>query len=568
MKHAGYAALFLVSFLFLCAGVSPSLSSVLDEGIMLYGAERVLQGDVQYRDFFSLYAPAQFWVLSWLFKIFGTSVLAARFWDIFVRAGIALLVYLLVRRFGSRTAALCAWFPSLLWLWLVESYEYPLLPATFFVLLSTWGILSRLEGRGGRAPIIGSGFSLGIAALFRHDLGFLGFVAGALALFAFSAQERFSQTARGDHSCRRGEGLREVCMLAFGALLAGLPAVFYLLWHVPVADLLENLFVLPATVYPGVRRLPYPSIIAPFGQREWLSSIGGWGRLAYSLLLVLPYYLHLFALIMAIVLMLRVWCKGEREPILIKYGLGVLYLALLVSFVFLKALVRPHYIQFSHIIVISLIMLGVFLCAPRAALGRSARACCGLLLFSMCLLPLSVMLPGSGHSLLDFSFSQTFSSSSVRLSKIEKAGAFSVHPDQASAIEEVKRMVPPGQHIFVGNGRHDRIFINDVLFYFLADRPSATKYHELHPGVATTADVQQRIISELISRRVQVIVLWEGVDEVNEPNLSSVSSGVHLLDDFLKSNYTEVVRFGHYSVRERANKNQGSTLAAECIKES
>jgi hypothetical protein len=357
-------------------------------------------------------------------------------------------------------------------------------------------------------------------------------------------------------------------MLAFGALLAGLPAVFYLLWHVPVADLLEQLFVLPATVYPGVRRLPYPSIIAPFGQREWLSSIEGWGRLAHSLLLVLPYYLHLFALITAIVLMLRAWCKRESEPMLIKYGLGILYLSLLVSFVFLKALVRPHYIQFSHIIVISHIMLGAFLCAPRAALGLFARACCGLLLFSMCLLPLSVLLPGSGHSLLDFRLSRTFNSSSMGLSKIEKAGAFLVHPDQASAIEEVRRKVPPGQHIFVGNGRHDRIFINDILFYFLADRPSATKYHELHPGVATTADVQQRIILELMSKRVRVVVLWEGVDEVNEPNLSSVSSGVHLLDDFLHSEYVEVARFGQYSVRERTNRDQGAILAAECIKES
>ena len=40
------------------------LGNVYDEGVMASGADRVLRGEAPYRDFWTVYAPAQFYVLA------------------------------------------------------------------------------------------------------------------------------------------------------------------------------------------------------------------------------------------------------------------------------------------------------------------------------------------------------------------------------------------------------------------------------------------------------------------------------------------------------------------------
>src|SRR5713226_5882930 len=44
-----------------------------DEGIILQGAQRILGGQVLYRDFFSFFTPGSYYLLVLLFKIFGSS---------------------------------------------------------------------------------------------------------------------------------------------------------------------------------------------------------------------------------------------------------------------------------------------------------------------------------------------------------------------------------------------------------------------------------------------------------------------------------------------------------------
>jgi hypothetical protein len=57
--------------------------NVYDEGLIVFGAIRVMNGDVPYRDFYANYGPAQFYVLAGLFKVFGPSILISRIWDTF-----------------------------------------------------------------------------------------------------------------------------------------------------------------------------------------------------------------------------------------------------------------------------------------------------------------------------------------------------------------------------------------------------------------------------------------------------------------------------------------------------
>lgn len=77
-----------------------------DEGIVLRGAERILRGEVPYRDFFSFYTPGSFYLVAILFRTFGDSFLVARTSLAFAGAICSVVTYMLARRVCSRGIAL------------------------------------------------------------------------------------------------------------------------------------------------------------------------------------------------------------------------------------------------------------------------------------------------------------------------------------------------------------------------------------------------------------------------------------------------------------------------------
>jgi len=67
-----------------------------DEGLVLVGADRVLRGEMPYRDFWTLYGPGSYYLLAGLFKLFGEFALVERGLDIAAKTAIATLVVALV----------------------------------------------------------------------------------------------------------------------------------------------------------------------------------------------------------------------------------------------------------------------------------------------------------------------------------------------------------------------------------------------------------------------------------------------------------------------------------------
>jgi hypothetical protein len=101
--------------------------------------------------------------------------------------------------------------------------------------------------------------------------------------------------------------------------------------------------------------------------------------------------------------------------------------------------------------------------------------------------------------------------------------------------------------LFVGCPRYDIIYINDVVLYFLADRPCACRYEELHHGIATTSAVQQEIIRDLEDKRTPYVVIWSGAPR--DENL--VSSGIFDLQRYIERHYAPEAEFGDYEVLKR-----------------
>jgi len=77
-----------------------------DEGIYLDAAERMVHGQKPYVDFFGYMSPGSFWMQALAFQLFGVTLAAGRVLVILYVALESALIYWLVQRFASRTAAI------------------------------------------------------------------------------------------------------------------------------------------------------------------------------------------------------------------------------------------------------------------------------------------------------------------------------------------------------------------------------------------------------------------------------------------------------------------------------
>jgi Dolichyl-phosphate-mannose-protein mannosyltransferase len=85
-----------------------------DEGIILQGAQRILKGQVLYRDFFSFLTPGSYYETALFFWLFGSSILVGRAVLIVGGGLLSVVTYLLARRVCSRwSALLTAYFVTL-----------------------------------------------------------------------------------------------------------------------------------------------------------------------------------------------------------------------------------------------------------------------------------------------------------------------------------------------------------------------------------------------------------------------------------------------------------------------
>jgi Dolichyl-phosphate-mannose-protein mannosyltransferase len=111
--HGRCRDVFIASLVFVCSGAYLFLFYNYanlngDEGIILQGAQRILDGQVLYRDFFSFYTPGSYYLTALLFKLFGSSILTARAGLVLCGAIFSTLTYVLARRVSSTWSSLLA----------------------------------------------------------------------------------------------------------------------------------------------------------------------------------------------------------------------------------------------------------------------------------------------------------------------------------------------------------------------------------------------------------------------------------------------------------------------------
>jgi hypothetical protein len=508
----------VVSLCYLVLGMNRGVN-VYDEGLILFGAKRVGNGDIPHADFYCNYGPAQFYLLAGLFKVFSTSILVERVWDTIVRGAIVIMVFLVVEKHASRAAAIATSVISLIWLCTFGFYGYPVFPALLFSLISVHCLRKFFHGGENRRTLFYSGMSVGIITLFRYDLGFIVCVMESATLLAYCFLAGVSD---------RYKTVKSVCVFWLGIAVIFLPVASAYLAFAPLDAFLYDMVYYPLEKYGSMRSLPFPVADALEG---------------YNLLVYFP------VIVWIIYLMVLIKSKFYTTD---KGGFWTTLLICLLSMAFYaKGIVRVSVVHMSLSIITALVLFSMIY-SSKLPLGYFVKLL-GVACLGVCLILTTKMLGNKTLRIIDnVSWLKNHDTQKVPGRSIsERVDLFSIDQKRLDAIEYVRRHTQKEEYIYSGTTRHDKVYINDILFYFLSDRPSVTKWHHFDPGVQTTVEVQNEIIAEFENRKPRYIVLESEWDTQNEPNKSSESSGVVSLDVYLKKNYQSVAWFDDITVMSR-----------------
>ena len=528
------AIVFLISYLVLFFGMTRR-PGMYDEGIVLTGAMRVAAGQIPHRDFYFIYGPAEAYILAGLFKVFGTSLLAERLFDLFFKALVVTTVYGIASSYCRKSIAVFISIVSVMWFFGLNGFGYATTPVSLLNLIGTALILPVFTGGVSTRRILAAGAISGVASLFRYDTGIalLGIHVCVIAIAI----------------CLRSKGATNRLRLfastfwpyLLGFALLTLPPALYYLSVAPFAALVHDVILFPRRYYFAGRNLPFPGMTL-----KELENLGIYLPLAIAAI-------SLYVLVQPLL-----GNGGDTPPssqgrrwrgFLVTFGL-------LLVVMYLKGLVRVSPAQLYLAIIPSLLLIAV-LFQHRSAFARPVR------IFITCLMGLS-FIPAAWSSLHEIRLEQLrhLSVAETPQTDIQTAWCKFANPltrgvcflpedDRIHAVEFISSHTRPGQPLYSGLKHHDRVFANDNIIYFATGRLPATHWSHFDPDLQNRFDIQTQMIRELEQNPPPYITLDSEFDLVREPNDSSKSSGVTLLDDYVREKYEPSETFGTISIWHR-----------------
>jgi hypothetical protein len=541
-KHYASRAVTLVTYaflpfslLYLLAGSQVGLNT-FDEALPICGAHTLLRGGLLYRDFWSGYGPGQSYLLAGVFKVFGESVMVARVTMIVLEWLMCGTIYLVARKLVSPSLALLSWFMSVVVCFgYVQGFPPPIPITLASILLSSLCLLNYAASRRSRW-LLCAGALAGIATLFRHDFGICGMLAGTavLALLALKVDNAEAKETLPRRLSALGRMLGYYYLPVMGIVL---PVILAVAASVGARYLVDAMVILPLKLFHKYYSLPYPRLPSPtlvFGGK--LSP----GLYIGEIVTLTPYWLPpLTCGLAAIAICMK---RLKRRPWIELLPMVLILLLCGIALNYLR--VRPDY---AHAIPASflccLLLAMVLKEIPRAGTGRIVLGVlAGLVCLCMVFRPIS-----SKVGLI-----RSMSTDVMTTTDIPRAKGILFLPESMpdeEAVSYIRDHVGPDERIYVGLSRHDAINVNDAMFYFLSEREPATRHVELHRALASQAPCQEEIIRDIQRNHVNYVVIFDlGGDE---PNESSRSSGVTILDDFIQANFDPVASFTSHTVWRR-----------------
>lgn len=479
--------------------------SLFDEGTILAGADRVQKGDVPYTDFWTIYPPGQYYVLAFLFDVFGSSLLVERIYDIFVKSMLSISIFLVIGKLVfSNAFALIGWALSVVWIGHLTLAAYPVYPALLLSYAAVYFILC-YWAEGGNLPLVFCGMSVTLSALFRHDL------AGFTAVSILSGLlVRGLLSGKLD---RKGVGLYLVSYL-----IIGFPILVYILNHISFRELYNQLILIPADVIPKYRWLPYPAFT--FMNRVFF---------------IFPSVVAL-GLITFVFRILR-----KREGDNTSYGIFVISLQGILFFN--QARVRSDIFHLLPVALSSIVLISILWSCFSSRLPMKIRWAAHTVFISL----LCVTFASS--------FEMKFKSISKeyfilrRTSKLERAGFSGIPVALEQVISYIQNSTTEDETIYVGVMNHDKSLVNCPAVYYLSERNYSSRFHQFEFGVSNTVRAQKQIVKELESSSTRKLVLTNGY--WFEPNGTRVDLKIDIIDGYIRKFYTLETRYGGFEIWNR-----------------
>lgn len=553
--------LFLLAFVFLLLSMN-RMVNVYDEALILVGATRVAGGEIPHRDFYANYGPAQFYALAFLFKLFSPSVLVERIWDTLIRSAIVICVFLIVERAASRREAILAYGVCLVWISFFAFYGFPMFPALLFSLISALCLIPIFEGRRHLLLLLAAGGSVGLTALFRYDVGFFALASESVVMGTYGLTRPL------DLSSKMQALMRIFLPYCVGLILVFLPVAAAFLIYAPFQDFFFDLVYFPSQYYAKTRSLPFPSLFDLAADRV-------------QIVIYLPVAVCVATLMVVIQRSRsgRQDCTSESArngPSSAHQWTQILLGAISMAF-YMKGLVRVSPIHMALSIIPSLTLLAI-IAERRSNCGKITAA--GIW-FSICMIAIptaSALKRVAGETKNNIIWamkSDTWKTSAPEHQAevascrppqgFERIACFVLAQKRIDAIRYLQARVSKNGYVFVGLIHHDKTFANDIAFYFASKLRPVTKWHQFDPGLQTMERIQNIMVSELRDKKPRYVVLESEWDDIKEPNDSSVSSGVTILDDYIESCYRPVATFETITVLEsKGDEMLGSVGAKIC----
>ena len=494
-----------------------------DEGGIAMGALRVLNGELPYRDFWTIYPPGQYYIVAFLYWLFGPGLLIGRIYMVLMHTVTTWAGYRIAYALAGNRAAMLSWGLLTVLLGPSDLYLYPSTPAVAVALLCCWFLYQYFESSKFRY-LVYSAIAAGIVCILRIDFGVYLAVAATGGLF-----DRW-----------RNKAIKPWILFVgvSGALVA--PVFVWLLSVVGASTFYETFVEFPTKVYGQYRHLPYPFLFPTADEFAAYFSSGILSGTIIAGLIMVPRLLFYAPLLTIAALATVVATVELKEREADERADRCLLVMLLFFLVGLTNTARVR-VDYEHVEAPMCVVVTVF--PSLTSRWRRYKIASP----AMILLVASVFFYGLPEKMRQL---WTWTSETTTWSVLPRSKGIRIGSDESKAIEQAVQsfadIAPETEAIFIGNSQHRTIQLNDVVAYFLLARPPATKYHDMHPGVATRGDIQHEIVSEIKKRRVRHILLWGG-GHSSEPNRSSVE-GSSVLDKYIHTNFSKVKDLKFYSV--------------------
>ena len=142
-------------------------------GYSVAPAERVMNGEIPYRDFLYNYTPGMLWLNASLMKAFGVSLLTVNYGLLAFKLLSLVALFIVSKRLTSRWIALV---PVTLTLsWLGHKYIFGVVPTQYSLVFVLVGLIFMLnyDRSNKRLWLFSSGIAIGVVFLFKYNVGIL-----------------------------------------------------------------------------------------------------------------------------------------------------------------------------------------------------------------------------------------------------------------------------------------------------------------------------------------------------------------------------------------------------------